>query len=296
VIERAIESWLTKTNERNYQAAFCQVLLHQGHRVLHSSSHGPMEQGKDIITIGPDGNYHAFQTKTGDIGLSDWRGIAGEIQELVELPIDYPGVDKARGHRAYLVANGKISDPVRNQISDRNEDNLRKQRQYAPLEVIGLDSLLKMFIDAQGRFVPRELPDMRTFLELFLQDGRTMLPKQRLFATLETTVFGETPKRPSGAIDAVTSSLIIVSYLLNSFEQSGNYYAMAEGWSILAASISRFAARNTVPPEAWRGSLDLVMAEMEANLAALRNDALSRIDFLEGDTKRRPADSRRRIH
>ncbi len=55
MIERAIENWLTKTNERNYQAAFCQVLMHQGHRVLFSSSHGPMEQGKDIITIGPDG-------------------------------------------------------------------------------------------------------------------------------------------------------------------------------------------------------------------------------------------------
>jgi hypothetical protein len=43
VIERAIENWLTRTNERNYQAALCQVLMHQGHRVLHSSVHGPME-------------------------------------------------------------------------------------------------------------------------------------------------------------------------------------------------------------------------------------------------------------
>ncbi len=43
MIERAIENWLIKTNERNYQAAFCQVLMHQGYRVLHSSVHGPME-------------------------------------------------------------------------------------------------------------------------------------------------------------------------------------------------------------------------------------------------------------
>src|SRR5580692_11119081 len=111
VIERAIENWLTRTNERNYQAAFCQVLMHQGHRVLYSSSHGPMEQGKDIITLGPDGTYNAYQTKTGNIGLSDWRGISGEIQDLVELPIDYPGVDKAQGHNAFLVTNGEMSDP-----------------------------------------------------------------------------------------------------------------------------------------------------------------------------------------
>ena len=65
MIERAIENWLTKTNERNYQAAFCQVLMHKGHRVLYSSSHGPMEQGKDIITVAPDGDgdYHAYQTR-----------------------------------------------------------------------------------------------------------------------------------------------------------------------------------------------------------------------------------------
>lgn len=120
-----------------------------------------MEQGKDIITIAPDGECCAYQTKTGDIGLAAWRNISGEIQELVELPMDYPGVDKSRIHRAYLVTNGSIKDPVRVQITGRNEDNERKNRQYAHLEVIGQDSLLKSFVDAQGHFVPRELPDMR---------------------------------------------------------------------------------------------------------------------------------------
>ena len=175
MIVRAIENWLTRTNERNYQAALCQVLMHQGHRVLHSSVHGPMEQGKDIITIGPDGECHAYQNKTGDIGLTEWRGISGEIQELVELPVDYPGVDKSKPHRAHLVTNGSITDPVRTQINDRNEDNVRKDRRYAPLEVIAGDSLLKSFVDAQGRFVPRELPDhpLRHAVErldLFRQD------------------------------------------------------------------------------------------------------------------------------
>ncbi len=56
--------------------------MHQGHRVLHSSTHGPMEQGKDIIMIGLDGACHAYQTKTGDITLTELRAIAGEIQEL----------------------------------------------------------------------------------------------------------------------------------------------------------------------------------------------------------------------
>jgi hypothetical protein len=40
-------------------------------------------------------------------------------------------------------------------MNDRNEDKIRKDRRYASLEVIPRDSLLKSFVDAQGRFVPR---------------------------------------------------------------------------------------------------------------------------------------------
>jgi hypothetical protein len=285
VIERAIENWLIETNERNYQSAFCQVLMHEGHRVLFSSSHGPMEQGKDIITIGPDGRCHAYQTKTGDIGLAEWRSIAGEIQELIELPVDYPGIDKAQIHRAYLVTNGSITDPVRLQVTDRNEDNERKSRQYAQLEVIGRDSLLKSFIDAQGRFVPRQLPDMRAFLELYLDDGCSNLSTEKLFSVLEGAAFGDDPVRKSDAVDAITSSLITVSYLLNAFERAGNYAAMAEGWAVLASCIARYVARHAIDGKHWRVSLDLVLTEISANLALLRKDAVSRNDFLEGDIR-----------
>lgn len=283
MIERAIENWLTRTNERNYQAAFCQVLMHEGHRVLHSSCHGPMEQGKDVITVAPDGVSCDFQTKTGDIDLKEWREIRGEVAELVELPIDYPGVDKTTVHRAYLVANGIITDPVRVEISARNEDNIRKGRQYAELTVIAKDELLKAFIDAQGRFVPTELPDMRSFLEIYLSDGRAMLPKEKLFRVLEQAAFAEKPTRKSDSIDAITSSLVITSYLLNAFEQTKNHYAMAEGWTILAACMARYVLRFSVPESLWAASFSLVMEEIRANLRSLRDEALEREDFLEGD-------------
>lgn len=283
MIERAIENWLTKTNERNYQAAFCQVLMHQGHRVLHSSSHGPMEQGKDIITVGPDGEYCGYQTKTGGIDLKEWREIRGEVQELVELPIEYPGVDKSKGHRAYLVANGVVTDPVRVEISARNEDNVRKGRQYAQLIVIAKDELLKAFVDAQGRFVPTELPDMRAFLEIYLSDGRAMLPKENLFRVLEQAAFAEKPTRKSDSVDAITGSLVITSYLLNAFEQAGNHYAMAEGWTVLAACMARYVLRFSVPESQWAASFSLIMGEIRANLHALRSEALTREDFLEGN-------------
>jgi hypothetical protein len=79
--------------------------------------------------------------------------------------------------------------------------------------------------------------------------------------------------------------LIILSYLLNSFEESKNYYAMAEGWSILAACLARYATAHSIPAEQWRESLNLVMAELDANLVLLRKDAVGRTDFLEGDIR-----------
>ena len=60
---------------------------------------------------------------------------------------------------------------------------------------------------------------------------------------------------------------------------------MAEGWSILAACIARYAARHAIPAGQWRESVDLVMAELEANLALLRKDAVGHPDFLEGDIR-----------
>jgi hypothetical protein len=113
MIESVIANWLTKTNERNYQIPYCQVLLTEGHRVLYVSTHRPMEQGKDIVTVDEDGGYNAYQLKTGNIDQKTFRGIKGEVEELVERSIVHPSVDKAKGHRAYLVLNGEITDELR---------------------------------------------------------------------------------------------------------------------------------------------------------------------------------------
>jgi hypothetical protein len=75
MIESAIANWLTKTNERNYQIPYCQVLLAKGQRVLYASTHRPMEQGKDIITVDDNGTYHAYQLKTGNIDQKTFRMI-----------------------------------------------------------------------------------------------------------------------------------------------------------------------------------------------------------------------------
>lgn len=283
MIERAVENWLTKTNERNYQVAFCQVLLSKGHRILYVSSHRPMEQGKDIITIDNDSECCAYQLKTGNIDLKKWREIYGEVRELIELPIIHPSVEKDKVHKSFLVANGSITDEVRIQIDQINEDNKRKKKGYSYLDVINKQTMLKDFINAQREFIPRELEDFSSFLELFLADGTDFLLKEKLFNFLSNTIFKGIPKRKSDAINAISSSVIITTYLLGTYQTKKNYYAQFEAWIILAACIVRFAKKIGLKKEEWNDSYNLAISEIVRNLSLLKKETLTKVDFLEGN-------------
>ena len=142
-----------------------------------------MEQGKDIITIDRNGDYCAFQLKTGDLNLGEWRRIHDEIVELVELPINHSSVDKTKGHKSFIVTNGELNDPVRIQIQDINERNQR--RGFGHLDTITGQALLRSFLDAQGEFIPKELDKFQQFLKLFLAEGTDFFPKQEYLEFLK---------------------------------------------------------------------------------------------------------------
>ncbi|MGD0919733.1 MAG: hypothetical protein ABSB22_25125 [Thermodesulfobacteriota bacterium] len=283
MIERAIENWLINTNERNYHAPFCQALLSKGHRIIYVSSHRPMEQGKDIITIDKDGECCAYQLKTGDIDLKKWREISGEVKELIELPVVHPSADKSKIHKSFLVTNGEITDEVRIQIDQINEDNKRKDRRYSYLDVIHGKALLKEFIDAQGEFIPKDLEDFDLFLKLFLADGTDFLPKDKYFEFLDKTIFGDAPRQKANAINAISSSVILAAYSLNPYQLKNNYYALFEGWTCLAGSIVRYANKSNFEKGDWLDSYKLVFDEIIRNLSMLKEEMLQREDFLEGD-------------
>ncbi len=226
--KKAIENWLTKTNERNYQTPFCQILLNKGYKIIYRSKHGPFEKGKDIVAIDNNGDYLAYQLKTGDIDLSIWRKIKGEIDELVQLPIDHPSIDRKRIHKAYLVTNGYISDVVKAIIKDINEDNVIKDRKYAYLDIINKDMLLNDFIKIDTKILPSEINEIDSFLKIYLSDGNDLIDKSRLFDYFDTIIFKDSFSRRSDIISSITNSVIINSYLLDKFQVSNNYYAIFE--------------------------------------------------------------------
>jgi hypothetical protein len=312
VIERAIESWLTKTNERNYQLPFCQVLLKNGHRVVYVSRHRPLEQGKDIVAIDTSGRALAYQLKTGNIDIGTWRNINGEIVDLISLPIDHPSVEKpndpsnpsrwgtlmhsfARAfrlvsvkhrttkiHRAYLVTNGELTDEVRTIIGDMNEDNKRRNRGWAYLDVIEKNELLKMFIEAQGSFLPTELANFARFLEFFTADGREFLDKEKLSAFLDEAVF-QNEKSKANQRNAIIGSAILLAEMLRSYQAVNNHYAQFEAWMLLCAHMIHFADTQGMNRKDWEDSLKLAADEAKWRLRELRDEALGRDDFFEGN-------------
>src|SRR6266851_2491672 len=98
------------------------MLAADGHRVVHSTRHSPIEFGKDVITI-KDGVPCAFQLK-GNPGsrltLVQFREIQGQLLQLATQPIVYPGINPAVRHRCYLVTNGEVDEEAQRALDDVN--------------------------------------------------------------------------------------------------------------------------------------------------------------------------------
>lgn len=282
MIERAIENWLINTNELNYQTPFCQALMVQGHTILYNSRHGPMEQGKDIVTVDKEGQFHAYQLKTGNIDVKSWRDMQGEIDELVRLPIVHPSVPKGSEYKSYLVCNGEINDGVRFRITQINEDNVQKRRGYSYLNVMTSGQLLEIFVEAQQVILPGNLEGFEAFRKLQLSDGADFIDKDALSGFLTKYALSTDIKGKSNLINAVSSSVVLLSHLLKPHQDKENHFALFEAWGLLAASIVNFAMSQNLKT-GWQESFELACEEAVDNLQRLATEALSREDFLEGD-------------
>lgn len=181
MIERVIENWLTRVNERSLEIPFCQLLTSEGYQVVHLSRHGSFEQGKDILAIDPEGVPCAFQLKGSGEKITQrlWaKEYVEQIIRLVELPIKHPSIDSSLPRNVFFVTNGELDEEVRIEIEDRNHE--WERRGYPRLNTIVKGQLLARFLDLHTNLWPLELAFERNFLELFLTNGRANLDKRKL--------------------------------------------------------------------------------------------------------------------
>ena len=278
MIERVVENWLTNTNEIGYQIPFAQYLLSENYQVLHLSKHGQMEQGKDIISIDNNGKTCVFQLKGGNIGLTEWRKIKGEIDELIEVPIHYPGIDKKIADRAVLVTNGVISDPVRRTIDDLNP--VYKQRGFTQLELITKMDLLKRFLTMHGTFLPSEPTEFKQFLELYYSDERALIDKEAYAHFVESILFSSKETKPE-LNRKIASGLLLNQYILTKYFRSENNLSIAEGCTLFGSYILALVEKYNLEEKYWRASFNLILKLIIESLDSLKSEFLKRTEYLE---------------
>jgi hypothetical protein len=282
LLGRIIENWLTSVNERQYQIPFCQLLSAEGESVVEISSHHPHEKGKDIVTVLPDRTVRAYQLKAGRIDLGTWHSIEGEINSLVELPVEHPSIKRKKWHQPFLVTNGDITPPVIDQIRSKNESFRR--RKLPRLELVVKGDLLRRFETLHGHYLPKEPKDFSRFLKLVLQAGKDPLDKDQFAAFLETVL----PIREPGVTNrnlgrSLASATLLASYALHGCEAVENHWGIFEGWTMTASYCLAIAEKVQLPEQYWKTSFELCTLGAQRALQRLLEECRGRSYFAEGD-------------
>jgi hypothetical protein len=272
VYERLLENWLTDVNELGYQLPFCEALVAEGYTILHVSRHGRGEHGKDVVARRHDGVLCSFQLKGGDIVLSEWRKIRGEVEELVQLPVRIPGVSEDEQHIPHLVTNGELRGDAPESI--QRFVDLWEQNGYPRMEVWQRGRLLKLFLDAHGSFLPGGLNDFRTFIQLYTGQFTSPLPKAEFAGLLEPISAATQGLSATKMPRALASLAILASYVVEQYSRAGNHIAAAEGWTIAAAAVLHAAERDNLDPHVYGPTLSLLNAGVTRELDTFANEAL----------------------
>jgi hypothetical protein len=278
---RIVENWLTKVKELTFTIPFCQLLASQGKTVVHISSQGPGEQGKDVIAVDGDGVIHCYQLKCGRITSKSWASIKAEVDQLVELPPHHPSIPaNVDSWEAYLVTNGGIANPTSRDITDYSE--AKKKAGHRPLKTIVGSELVSEFSRYYDEFIPVDVVDLQHFLELYNQAGDFELDTADFKVFFENYFAGLSDVSLQKKKEGVRASLILCNYIITHKQAEGNHLETIKSYVLLLASIYEFADRNAIPFREWQDSERLVYESMNLEFRQLIDELDShQHDYLE---------------
>ena len=286
MLERVVENWLDKATERSFQQPFCYMLSFEGHTIIHSTRHTAMEMGKDIITIAPDGKPCAFQLKSGNISLAKWRSeVNPQIDALVCGQINHPSVDTSEHHRSYLVTNGRIEEEVSREIDDKNRGWANQGLPGFHLETIVRGEIFEKAKRLGIDLWPSELTDIKTLLEMFLESGKGILPKEKLASLLELTFPLDSERTPpeNQCRRTIASAALLCAIATSSFTNENNHVAEIEAWMLYIAYIFALVEKWNLSGNAHKGELEIATHSLYNSLANLCDEIKEREELIEGD-------------
>jgi len=244
------------------------------------SSHGPLEHGKDIVSVSPDQSLHAYQLKVGNVNLNAWRKIEGEVREAATVPVEVPGFVRRVPDRAFLVLTGRITDSVRNQIALINDHH--EARGFAPIETIERHELIGMFLEVFSEFFPVGQGSFNDLVRVYLSNGAGPLDKALFHSVLRALVpSGEKNKKK---IARVLSNIVVAAEFSSTrFRLAENHISVMDVWILGACRIVSLARRSNLKRGQWLPWLELCHDAIDSSGGKLLAEVNERPDYMEGD-------------
>lgn len=284
VHERLLDVWLDSASELGYQAPFCQMLAADGYTILHNTRHSPIELGKDIIALAPDGSLCAYQLKGnpgGRLTKNAFSEIMFQLQELSVLVISLPGVTYPGQHRSFLVTNGEVDEEAMVAIRQLNE-RLERMGTGSKIEVLSRGNLRERAVRLGMALWPSELSDEATLLEIMAEPGNGPLPLDKLHRLLSEVLHLDPAKKyekqaKEDICRRIASAAILTSIAIKSFSHCKNHFAIISAWTMYSAYVVSTCQRWNVPIEKRvRAALDIASWTIESHLSALCDEVISR--------------------
>lgn len=254
--ERLIEHWLDSINERGYQSAFLQMLAGEGYTVVHSTRHTAIEFGKDVVAIGPDGVPCAFQLKGNPgsrLNLTQFREIKGQIDQLVEQPIVFPGMPEMP-HRCYLVTNGEIEEEVQRTVDDLNRGYERRGLPSdTRLHLISRGVLLDWATKHSTAFWTENFSIQDKLIRLYNENGADAIPLDLLTDGLDEILklTASDVKLTVADIERrQISASLFVAFAVRAYQKANNQIAVAAAYAALFAALECSVTRHAVKQSA----------------------------------------------
>jgi hypothetical protein len=245
-----------------------------------------MEQGKDIITIHPDGHACSFQLKSGDLTLANWRApdqpLKGQVEDLLDLPIQHPSLKRNSRHVSTLVTTGMLDDTLRQTIDAFNAG--RESLSKAPVHVIVKGDIADRIKRALGRFFPAQLKDFRDLLQLVVVDGGGMIDRKQVAMFLEKRFADQLGETSKIALKRTCAEIVILgTYIAWPYQSAGNHISQIEVWAIVFMLLMRVASCSAAAKSVAFESIALVEFEIWERMKDLVNEIRVRDNYSEGN-------------
>lgn len=262
------------------------MLANQGYKVLHLTRHCGMEHGKDVIAIDQDGNVCAYQLKAVErkVKLKQWiEELNPQLMQLVFTPVSHPSVPTSTAHhKSFFVTNGELEEEVSAAIKAFNDDWVAKGHPHYSVNPILKGDLLKWANELKSDFIPVEVTDLKSLLEFFLSDGKTILEKDK-FNSLLFSHFNVGKLKVKALKRIVSSGAMLCSLAISKFEEQSNHIAVIEAWVIYLAHVFWLIDGHGVQQKHFQDEIDLAEMLIENRLHDLKDEIGEIGSFLLGN-------------